>query len=501
MATFRLKPVYSDSTPAHPGLLQVLAHALPWLGTGLRQGRRSLAHLLIGLGLFFLAANSAQAATAPSAPTVGTATAGDTQASISFSTPASDGGAAITGYTVTSNPGGFTGSGAGSPITVTGLTNGVAYTFTVTATNSAGTGSASAASNSATPQAAQTITFHNPGAQNFSTSPTLSASATSSLAVAFSSSTTGVCTITAGGAATFVTAGTCTINADQAGGGAYLAAATVSQSFTVNVAVPGAPTGVSATAGNTQANVAFTAPAFTGGAAITGYTVTSNPGGFTATGATSPLTITGLTNGLAYTFTTTATNFAGTGAASVASPTMTPVAVTVSGTTPGMVGTATATLSGGGSSCTLEPTSNFGSLPVAAPSGVTMGYGAFKYDASSCVGSVTMTLTYPQALPASVQFWKYGPATAGALVSTWFQWSGATISPDRKTVSYTVIDNGVGDANSAVGRISDPFAPAVGPAGGGVVGVPVDAPWALAMLSAALGWLGWRRLRRAGSAG
>jgi hypothetical protein len=52
--------------------------------------------------------------------------------------------------------------------------------------------------------------------------------------VAFTSSTTGVCTITPGGTLTFVTAGICTINADQAGSAAFLAAPRVSRSFTVN---------------------------------------------------------------------------------------------------------------------------------------------------------------------------------------------------------------------------------------------------------------------------
>ncbi|MDD4389564.1 MAG: S-layer homology domain-containing protein [Eubacteriales bacterium] len=90
--------------------------------------------------------------TIPGAPTIGIATAGNGQATIRFAAPDSDGGAEITSYTVTSSPGGIIGTGASSPVTLTGLTNGTAYTFTVTATNSKGTGAASAASNSVTPQ-------------------------------------------------------------------------------------------------------------------------------------------------------------------------------------------------------------------------------------------------------------------------------------------------------------------------------------------------------------
>ncbi|MBU2179585.1 MAG: tandem-95 repeat protein, partial [Gammaproteobacteria bacterium] len=262
----------------------------------------------------------------PGSPTIGTATAGDTEASVSFVAPASTGGAAITGYTVTSNPGGLTGTGAGSPITVTGLTNGVAYTFSVTATNSAGTGTASAASNSITPASPQTITFNNPGTQNFGTTPTLSATADSGLTPTFTSSTTSVCTITSAGALTFVTAGSCIINADQAGDNSYLSATQVSQTFTVAAVVPGVPTALIATAGDTQASIAFAAPVFSGGANITGYTVTSNPGGLTGTAAGSPVVVTGLTNGVAYTFTATATNSAGTGSSSAASNSITPAA-------------------------------------------------------------------------------------------------------------------------------------------------------------------------------
>jgi hypothetical protein len=70
-----------------------------------------------------------------------------------FTAPASNGGTAITSYTATSSPAGGTGtlSQAGSgTITVTGLTGGTSYTFTVKATNGVGEGPASAASNSVT---------------------------------------------------------------------------------------------------------------------------------------------------------------------------------------------------------------------------------------------------------------------------------------------------------------------------------------------------------------
>jgi len=88
---------------------------------------------------------------------------------------------------------------------------------------------------------------------------------------------------------------------------------------------PGAPTSVSATAGDASATVTFVAPAFTGiPAGITGYLATSSPGGFTATGASSPLTVTGLTNGTSYTISVQATNSVGYGPAGT-SGSVTPV--------------------------------------------------------------------------------------------------------------------------------------------------------------------------------
>lgn len=106
------------------------------------------------LGVCFTAAPSSQP---PGAPSIGVTTAGDSQASVAFTPPSSDGGAPISVYsaTCTSSDGGVTGSGSGtsSPISVTGLTNGKTYTCTVKATNSVGDSTASSASATFAPSA------------------------------------------------------------------------------------------------------------------------------------------------------------------------------------------------------------------------------------------------------------------------------------------------------------------------------------------------------------
>lgn len=81
----------------------------------------------------------------PGQPTITQVTMGNGQAVVTFTAPASPGSSAITQYVVTANPGGITKDcGTTSPCTVTGLTNGTNYTFTITATNSNGTSSPSA---------------------------------------------------------------------------------------------------------------------------------------------------------------------------------------------------------------------------------------------------------------------------------------------------------------------------------------------------------------------
>ena len=90
----------------------------------------------------------------PKTPTIGTATNVGTgrafnngAATVTFT---ADPTYAADSFTVTSTPGSYTGTGASSPITVTGLQSNTSYTFTVTATNTYGTSGASEASNSIT---------------------------------------------------------------------------------------------------------------------------------------------------------------------------------------------------------------------------------------------------------------------------------------------------------------------------------------------------------------
>lgn len=93
----------------------------------------------------------------PDAPTIGTATGGDAQASVAFTAPSNVGGSAVSAYYAVSNPDQITSSGASSPVTVTGLTNGTSYTFTVWALNTYGPSPYSAASGSVSPVAIRGI--------------------------------------------------------------------------------------------------------------------------------------------------------------------------------------------------------------------------------------------------------------------------------------------------------------------------------------------------------
>ena len=231
------------------------------------------------------------------------------EVSVNWTAP-NNGGAAISGYTVTASPGGATCSSATTTCTISsGLTLGTAYTFTVTATNVSGTGLVSAASSPVTtvtaPQAPTigtatyvtgipygsapqvTVTWADPANNGGDAiiGYTVTSSPSGGTCTAGGATSTG-CTITSG-----LTAGTSytfTVTATSAAG---TGAASGSTAAITPATVPQAPSAV--TAANVsgipygtqpQAKITWTDPA-NGGSAITGYTVTANTGGGTCTAA------------------------------------------------------------------------------------------------------------------------------------------------------------------------------------------------------------------------
>ena len=81
--------------------------------------------------------------TVPNAPTGLTALAGNAQVTLNWTAPANDGGKAIDYYVIYQNGSALTGHPNGLTTTITGLTNGHSYSFTVTAHNPAGEGAQS----------------------------------------------------------------------------------------------------------------------------------------------------------------------------------------------------------------------------------------------------------------------------------------------------------------------------------------------------------------------
>jgi hypothetical protein len=187
---------------------------------------------------------------------------------------------------VTSSPGGFQSSGNFSPITISGLTNGTAYTFTVTATSNSGAGHPSLPSVSVTPVA--------------SIVPAIPL------------------TILAAPTTVSATASVSAIDNSPA-------VKSLAQAFD-----PNAPTILFTRAGNAQARIFFSVPNATAATTVN-YTVTvlakGVSTGILVTGPKSPIAVSGLTNGVDYTFTVTANSNTGKSLLSAPSDTLTPLAI------------------------------------------------------------------------------------------------------------------------------------------------------------------------------
>ena len=148
----------------------------------------------------------------------------------------------------------------------------------------------------------QSITFGAIASHPVGTPLTLSATASSGLAVAFATSTPAVCSV-AGTALTLQSAGTCSITASQAGNATYASAPPVSQSFTVTA------TAGSISISASTASVTVTPPFFFfGGTSATDRISVTPSGGFT--GAVT-FTVTGLPTGVGASFNPTSVTSSG----------------------------------------------------------------------------------------------------------------------------------------------------------------------------------------------
>ena len=347
----------------------------------------------VGVGTASVSA-PATPSTIPSSPTGVVATAGNGAATVHW-TAGANGGSPITGYTVTAFDNVHVTAGTCSTVgatscTITGLTNGIAYTFSVTATNANGSSNPSAESSAVTP----TAPVGTPSVPQSVSAVADDASATISWSAP---SSTGGSAITGYTVTAYdqdgVVAGTCSVDGSTltcsitglTNGVGYTFSVVASNvagsgpasaltSVVVPTGNPAAPSGVIATPGAGQVAISWTAPTFDGGSPITSYTVTASPGGLTCTtpdGSTLTCTITGLTNGVGYTFTVVATNTNGDSPASSPSSTVTPSAV------PSPPLNVTATTSNGGATISWDAPDSSGGSPItgytvtSSPGGLT----------------------------------------------------------------------------------------------------------------------------------
>jgi fibronectin type 3 domain-containing protein len=278
----------------------------------------------------------------PAAPTIGTATAGNASATVRWTAPANTGSSAITGYLVRTYREGVlintkAAAASATSLVLTGLVNGQSHRFAVAAVNATGTGAYSAQSNVVVP------TSGTPSAPTIGTATAANASATvrwTAPVSTGSSAITGYLIKTyragvfintksaAASATSLVLTGLVNGQSHQFTVAAVNAAGTGPYSAQSNVVVPqgvsSAPTIGTATAGVSSATVRWSAPATTGGSAITGYLIKTYRAGVFINTKAAPATarsllLTGLSKGQPHRFTVAAVNGLGTSAYSAMS--------------------------------------------------------------------------------------------------------------------------------------------------------------------------------------
>ena len=267
----------------------------------------------------------------PSAPRDVRATAASQSATVSW-TPPLIGADAITNYRVIASPGGAYCTTRALSCTVTGLANGTSYTFRVVAASSGGESASSDASAPVTPATVPTAPRDvraAPGDRSITVNWDEPAGNGGSAVTGYTATAMPggrQCTAAANARSCKIEnltrrAYTVTVTAANRVGNS--APSSPSNEVTPLDAVPPAPTGIKAVAGDREATVSWSAPQVAADV-ITGYRVTSSPGGFTCTTKDLSCIVGGLINGQSYTFRVTAASSGGDSLPSEASVAVTP---------------------------------------------------------------------------------------------------------------------------------------------------------------------------------
>jgi hypothetical protein len=318
------------------------------------------------------------------------------------------------------------------------------------------------------------------------------------------SETIGSVTLTyAGGYNATDSAGTYTITPSAATGGNFTASnyalTYANGTLTVTAIVPSAPTITAITPGDQELSVAFTAPASTGGSAITNYEYSTDGGTNWTTrspiATTSPLAITGLTNGTPYNVQIRAVNTAGSGAAT-ASTSGTPAAPSGTLSASGTLSVFSATYPDASAeqSFTVSGSGLTGSLTVTAPSGFEVslisgsGFGATATISAS--GTLASTTVYVRLAASSNAASYSGNVTiSGGSATTQNVAATGTVSKATPTVSAaptasditygqtlasSTLTSGTASVNGTFAFTTPATAPSVGTASQNVTFTPTD---------------------------
>jgi hypothetical protein len=120
-----------------------------------------------------------------------------------------------------------------------------------------------------------------------------------------------------------------------------------------------------------------------------------------------------------------------------------------------------------------------------------MPYGVVDFTLLDCTAAqATVRMTYSGPV-GGMSLWKYGPYPTPTSAVSWYQLTTATVSGN--TITFTIQDNGVGDADPATGVIADPAGPGNAPS---AESIPTLSEWAMLLLAALLGLMGMKRITR-----